>query len=677
MIKHISGSVLFCVVVMIAFWLRIQGSDRIPDGQFTETDGYFYYWQASLISEHGKLPDRDMHRWLPLGRDLGQTLNLYGYVLAYTHKALAWVFPNISLYHVSLYMPVVCFCIGLGALCLFLSHVYGRFFSVTVGLILATLPGSIERSTAGFGDRDAFCLMLGILTVVTYLMSLRAERPWLRFFWTLLSGLFTFLGGLSWEGFGVFLSVIIVVEVYRFLSTETEEGLGLYALWACFFVPTLFFASPAYRNGYGFAEHLAAFLLIPPIVLLAMRAIRSLLLSKVDNLCLHARTLSLGLTTGSITLALGYVLSQHQTFASTTVPISPSVLMQAMTELQNPTYVYWVYRYGGVFILGSIGFVVLTFSDWEHRARFLLTIAFAVFTVFTFFREQGDRVWGEAVGNVLFGLTLAVCAVVFLWLAYQQQTHAKKDDSVIAFTVWFIFWVALARDAKRYDFFIGVAFAFGTATLIEAITVYLSEKLRRWYVPDAFRQGFTPLQFKIGGAVILLILLLVLPVKYTHTYRARSTAEQMRSATPSLKVAMVLFWMKTALPNTAIVAAHWTYGSQLNVLGQVKTITDQDTYLQNWILLYDQHVHNATSESEALAFLKTHGATHLMLTGKDPSRSFLHGNLSNAFVPVYPHKDFAVARVKVWELRYPPDIQTDVKYLKTGFREIDIHLQLQ
>ena len=245
---------------------------------------------------------------------------------------------------------------------------------------------------------------------------------------------------------------------------------------------------------------------------------------------------------------------------------------------------------------------------------------------------------------------------------------------MIAFTVWFIFWIALARDAKRYDFFIGVAFAFGTATLIEAITVYLSEKLRRWYLPDAFRQGFTPLQFKTGAAVILLILLLVLPVKYTHTYRALSTAEQMRSATPSLKVVQAMSWMKTKLPPTAIVAAHWSYGSQLNVLGGVKTIIDQDAYLQNWILLYNQHVHNAKGEHEALTFLKTHNATHIMLTKKDPKNTLLRGQLSEAFRPVYPTGKFADAEVRVWEIHYPSYIKTDRKYLETGFYEIDSHL---
>ena len=153
---------LLCAILCIAFYIRILSVEAIPDEHFTGLDAYFYYWQASLISEHGQLPERTCTGGA-LGRDLGQTLNFYGYVLAYIHKALTWVFPSVKLYHVSVYMPVVCFCIGLGALCLFLYQTHGWLFSAIVGILLGTLPGSIERSTAGFGDRDAFCLMLGLL----------------------------------------------------------------------------------------------------------------------------------------------------------------------------------------------------------------------------------------------------------------------------------------------------------------------------------------------------------------------------------------------------------------------------------------------------------------------------------------------------------------------------------
>ena len=673
-------------ILLLSCWIRIQGTERIPDGQFTGNDPYFYYWQASLISEHGYLPARDMHRWLPVGRDFGQTLNLYGHVLAYTHKIIAWVFPSVRLYHVAIYMPVVCFCIGLGVLCLYLYNTYGLLFSSIVGLLLTTLPGSIERSTAGFGDRDAFCLMIGILAVITYLVSLQvSDTPRKRLIWTLISGVIVFLGGLSWEGFGVFLSVIMIVELYRFLTSETEEGLGLYALWVGCFVPPLYLASPAYRSGYAFAEHLTAFILVPPVVLLLIRAIRYWLFSKVDRLHPHRRTVSFGLILVSVTLALGYVWGQHNTFVDTTVPISNSPVMQAMFELKNPHFNYWIIRYGSVFIIGSLGFILLPLAFWKKQG-IRLSLPLTVFTLSSFFREPLDKLWGEPFGNALFGISLVGCAIGIGLLAWQQKNKVSTSELVfIVFCLWFLAWVALSRDAKRYDFFIGVPLAFGATSLLYRAAETLTQRLRHSeYVTDKFREDFTPLKLKRGAALILLSALMFLPLRHAHTYRSLYAAKQMRNVTPGYtRVNAAFLYMKTFLvrkvqpKDIPIVAAHWGYGSQLNVLGGVKTIIDQDTYLQNWILLYNRHVHNATSESEALAFLKTHNATHLMLTKKDPKDSFLRGELSAAFLPVYPKKNFADATVKLWAIAYPADIQTDPKYLKTGFPEIDENGQHQ
>lgn len=145
-IRTLGTAVLLIIVLFGAFLIRIQSSVHIPSGQLTDPDGYFYYWQAQLISENGQLPARDMRRWLPVGRDLGQTLNLYPYVLAYTHKVLSYVFPSISLYHVIFYMPVICFCIGLGALCLFLEHAFDLRVAGIVGIFLATLPATLNAA---------------------------------------------------------------------------------------------------------------------------------------------------------------------------------------------------------------------------------------------------------------------------------------------------------------------------------------------------------------------------------------------------------------------------------------------------------------------------------------------------------------------------------------------------
>lgn len=44
---------------------------------------------------------------------------------------------------------------------------------------------------------------------------------------------------------------------------------------------------------------------------------------------------------------------------------------------------------------------------------------------------------------------------------------------------------------------------------------------------------------------------------------------------------------------------------------------------------------------------------------------FLRGEHTDIFVPVYPTDDSAAKEIKVWEIRYPPDIETDEKYLAT------------
>ena len=279
---NISAIVLCFGILLIAFWIRVQIVPNIPDGQFTENDAYLHYWQAQLISENGKLPARDFHRWIPMGRDFGQSLNLYSYVLAYSHKAISLFFPNISLYQVTLYAPAICYTLGLGVLCLYLYSTFGYLLSSIVGIILATLPGTIIRSAAGFSDRDSWCLFLGILAIITYLASLQAQSPRRCLTWTLTSGLSVFLGGLSWEGFGVFVSVILFIELWRFLTSETEDGLNFYFLWVLTFVPTLYFSSPAYRSGQGHAMHLATVVLLPPMLLFILRMLRFFLITKTS-----------------------------------------------------------------------------------------------------------------------------------------------------------------------------------------------------------------------------------------------------------------------------------------------------------------------------------------------------------------------------------------------------------
>ena len=317
---------LLISVMFLAFWIRIQGVAQLPPEQFTEHDAYLYYHQARVIAEQGILPVRDMYRWTPVGRDNTQLLSLYAYAIAYLHRTVPWV----SLYHIQLYLPVVSFVIGLGVLFLYLTCSYGISFASIACVLLATLPGSIERSTAGFGDRDAWCWMLGTLAVTSYFWKEQIPHNppykrdkeggafvkgscwvnnWRRYIATALSGFIVFLGGFSWEGFGFFLLIIHAAELWKFCTTDTERHLKEYLIWMFMFIPGLFLMSPAYRSGYGSSTYVAALMLAPPLVIFTLHGIRYLLLHFYERLHPYAPKIAWFLTLVAVITGISFFSS--------------------------------------------------------------------------------------------------------------------------------------------------------------------------------------------------------------------------------------------------------------------------------------------------------------------------------------------------------------------------------
>lgn len=611
--KTLTGALLLSIL-FLTFWIRIQGVERLPAGQFTENDAYLYHWQAGIIAEQGGIPARDMHRWLPLGRDNRQLLSIYAYALAYTHKAFPWL----SLYNIQLYAPVICFTLALGVLLLFLTRCYGIFFAVIVGVLLATLPGSIERSAVGFGDRDAWCWMFGVFAVMSYLWKEHSNPGWHRWIATALAGFIAFLGGLSWEAFGIFVLIILAAEVWKFCTAETEQHLKEYLLWILMFVPWLYLISPAYRSGYGFSTHLSALMLVPPVTVFALRGVRHLLLHFYEPLRLHARKLAGGLTLFAIAAGGSYLFYQAGTFETTAFALQESRLMKDMTELADPHFGYWTVRYGTVFLLGSFGSSIATLHLWKWHGLPLL-LALALFVSTTFFRWSIGAWIGEGRCDTLFLISLGLAALG-LGIACRRKVpdplvaqgfsasaiHIERVTLVML--AWFLLWVALSRGGKRYDFFIGIPLAYGAAWFLWQLPVFFLQNLSqhvntyRWF-PACF-------------AIVVLVPVLFWNPLGGHAARATAAAARWRKPVPGHQtpLAQTLQWMKTTRLKDAVVAANWSYGSRLNVLGGVKTITDQDTFLPHWIHLYYRHVYCAQSAREALSFLKTHGATHLMLT---------------------------------------------------------------
>ncbi|MDE0423301.1 MAG: hypothetical protein OXN25_00375 [Candidatus Poribacteria bacterium] len=352
-------------------------------------------------------------------------------------------------------------------------------------------------------------------------------------------------------------------------------------------------------------------MIVPPIVLLGIRTLRHLLLTLVEKFQPHARTLALVLTLTSVAGAIGYVLMQLGTFAETTVPLSQNAVMQSVGELKNTNSQYWQVRYGYIFVLSCIGLMIAAMHQWKNYSALLL-LPLTVFILTTFFREYTDHLWGTQQNNIFFFGAIAFTVVTLMLMGWRRDLHPKNELVYVAAIAWFLIWISLSRDAERYSNFSSPIIAFFAVELIQFGSVKLSEAFKR-YLPWRV--------VKIAIAMILLTTCLWLPYPLGYAQNILPATHARSSKPTDRTVAETFQWMKAELPNTAVVAADWIHGSQLNVLGGVKTITGTDTFIQRWIHLYYRYLFCGDSERKALEFLKSHEATHFMLTEKDVVKS--------------------------------------------------------
>lgn len=644
--KHFGAFVLLILILFVGGKVRGQGLSNVPTGQFVSNDAFLYLSHAETIVKDGKLPKVETHRWVPLGRDLQETLHGYPYAIAYAYRLIRTFIPNVTLYQVQLFAPTVCFLIGMSVLCLFLYIRFGFGVAAIVSTLLIIMPGSIERSAAGFSDRDGWSWMLGTIAVTTYLWKEGTTSKRIRYLCPVLSGFFVFLGGLSWEGFGGFALAIVAVELWRFLTTDAEEHLWEYVLWVLMFVPSLFLLSPAYHKGSGFSSHVAAFLLFPSLAMLLLRMFRYYLthghhsVSKFIKEQISARAISLVFCAVCLLIGIAYIALHHTTFVQSVVPFSGAAVMEEVGELKSPQDIFWYSRYGHVLLIACICLVVGCVRIWGSKA-IVLAFTLSLFTAATFLRQYLYHVLSPAICEYLFYGAVAFTPITALGVAALRAKPVKHEYTYVALSAWLLLWLGLARDALRYDFFIGVPLACFAAIAIQFVTTYVSQHIAaikkegrmeentaqsrtKEDVKDGRKRNVVPVLTKVGITFACFALILFweppsgkpLPGLAQRGYATQIVPEHVFPGKDT-PMANACQWIDEHLSTDKVVAAPWSYGHMLNVLGGVKTVIDPDHFIVHWIDLYEKHVSAATSEQEALEFLKTHHVTHLLLTEED------------------------------------------------------------
>jgi asparagine N-glycosylation enzyme membrane subunit Stt3 len=605
-------------VVGVSFYLRWRTVPLAKEGWF-DADVYRFVRQAQIISESGKLPERDEMRWVPVGRDLTKLLNFFPYFLASLYKMGRKAHPTLTLTDIALVYPPLCFALSLIVFYFLVGNLFSCYTAVPAVLFLATIPTAFIRSTPGYADRDALCLFLSLVLYLCLVQAFDASRERDQCIWAGLGGFSQGLLNVTWEGSGLFSAVVGGFFVLRVLRGQVKKRDTILCLgWAVPSLLTLAFLTKAYQNLNAYALLAWGCPMFAGSSIGIYLIVRRYLMKKGKISALNPVHLGVysivGFLVGALVLVSAFTDGTsgflRGIYDNLHTPLGRNRLLRVITELQPSFAVNWAQWYGVSLLLILAGTLV---SIWQVSRAWgmnplLCIIAWQVLfggIVYSLFAPFGP--FGRTgIAEAVFAFTLlGSCAVIFVSIArtsvpQRVKFHSRFDKKAFAL-IWFLVMLIVTRGAVRYHFFFAsVASIFLAHALVWPIqAIWQRPPMRIW-------------RWGLAGIVCLCISL------FTLTFVRQSLAiTKQPLSTPLKPWREAMVWMKETLPPKSVVASWWDYGSQINLIGNQATILDEDQWIPYWIHLMARLVFCGSDEREALSFLKAHNASYLALMQRD------------------------------------------------------------
>lgn len=674
----IKAAFLICSVIL-SISIRTLNTPQLEQKYLLGIDSYRFLRQADIITSRGSLPPVDAMRWQPIGRDLSTHLNLFSYALAYGYRLLRLIHPRLTLYQVALYSPVVCYTLGLLLLYLIWKRIFDASTALLAVNLSAVFPFlNLHRSAAGFADRDAFCLLLWLVMIFLYLKAVD-QRRFRRMGYALGSGIAMGMFALSWEGCGLASACIAVWAGLRILRNRFDRrDVLVYSLWYFCFALISLTLTRAYQNWLSayvfFALGLPTVVWFCTLILLSLREDTrwKAWLTLHGHISKGAVSCVLGGFAGGILLLfLAFLQSTHLGEAFQIIldnfmsPLGKSRLMHTVMELKDLSGVAWIERYS-VVILAAIGAsVILAYRFFSsERVNFYLALTGfelilcgTLLSLFVSEQKVAEAIYGTAILSGCLAILIS-----YLLRREPKETAVSDSEKTLFVLIWLLITLFSTRGAERYNFFLDPLIAllcsflvlqsfrrftkgkanrtteFCAIGMLIASEVYagfqssLWQRLPSWSIicplllgvflsgllmKTLARQGIFLLR-QVGYLAIALILVILMSSDAFHTGFLRSSTEVVSRLFPILpQQQKALAEIADQTSEESVIAAWWDYGSRINWFAGRKTVIDEDHYIPYWIHLMGRHVFAAQSPQEALTFLYTHQATHLMITTAD------------------------------------------------------------
>ena len=489
----LSTATLLVLTLLLGTLIRTPHLSSLGRTSTIDPDSARYLRQAKIILDQGNLPPVDSRRWYPVGVDSSTQLLTYPYTLAFLYQCVSLFFRVVTIEQAVMFSSLLFFSLSLIAFFFLIQRLLGWATALLSTNLCVVVPATLGYSVIGNVDRDAFCLFLALVSYYLYLRAYQSDRLRNRLILGLLSGVVMTLLGLTWQGVGLFISIIVLLNFILFLLTSYRwADLYLYLTWFGPVILGLLSFKAVYRD-LSQAHTMLAVVLPCGFLLIVLLFTGISKHSKLSELCtfkgkipLSFAITAIAITAGSLALLLfspGAFELIHRAWIHFLAPFGSGRLAASIEELQKRGAMSW-FVWPGYFFFFIVAGALLLMKKIVQAAQMNVWLSLTFFqlllvgTILTRFVSIEDSSYESPLMIALYASSLIVFAIgitgVYLWGYYKQRktpAESSPDIGDLFLLVLFCILLFISRGAMRFEFFFApVAMALGCYTVVRVLS---------------------------------------------------------------------------------------------------------------------------------------------------------------------------------------------------------------
>ncbi len=627
--KNIVIYVALAVIIYIGAFIRTRGLANLQNKFPVGLDEFLYLRYAQYIIDHGKLMVMDHLRYFPFGAEMSNETVILPYFIAYLYKILHFFDKVITLAQVDLWYPVICFVIAMIFFYLLIKALTNYKVALVSTALLAVIPTFIFRTMAGLSDKEPLAIMFLFAAMYFYVIAWQSEKIKKAILFAVIAGISTGLMALAWGGAAyLVMTITLFVLIELVLSKISKKDFFVFVAW---FIPTWIIYS-FFTTKYGGIKHFITSFDTSITLLTLLTLIVYFLVSEYNLFKIKDRLkerLPLGAFVFLLTFIFSIIISTiffGLTFFTGKIkaivvnllsPFGQNRWVLTVAENHQPYISDWVAQTSWLFfIIFLVGIIVLFYDFLKPlimKRKLVLFGSFTVFTLllmFTRYSAQSRLMNGESgLSKTLFlGSFIVFGLIIVIYYFYDYFKNKESFEKIselkkeyVFLVVWLVLMITAGRSAIRLLFIVSPIFAIFAAYVIVRLFDYAMSMKEIIYKT---------------AILVFMFLILFLPYvngNVTDFYKAGYNSVKYTGTSYNVQWQRAMDWAKTSTPEDAVFAHWWDYGYWVQFGSGRATITDGGNWILPWNYYMGRHVLTGQSEKEALEFLKTHNATHLLI----------------------------------------------------------------